>query len=505
MAVYWNDELNAEYVKQRTARVPVKVMAAFFGTTIAAIYAHGRVIDCLIQPHRAWTEDEKAALRQCVAMKMTDKEISVALNRPPDSFRWMLSELELTGIRQHTWTGDDYARLRRKAEVEGRTTAEIAASEGVSGAVIRRRLNNIDLKAKRTPRAPGPRGRPRAERPVVPLTESEIDTVKSMLGSAPLRKIARAIGTVDRKLKLRAAAAGLTIGVSMRRIGEPLTREVIEPLVLEGLTATQAGKRVGRDRRTLAEAAAGFDLVFATRQDLAAKARHAKDTQQTEARAELAARVVARRAAAAHAMEIRGQAAQRDRAVGVVADGQDTVFKVSAAKTKGINATGVKPVAVHAKAVRPAMVDLAASNVTADSTRVAKPMAGPRGAAAPVKVRVLEAPAPIRAAADAAIRKPAHRPFAWSYVPTKPKVVFDQREVDAAVARFIKERGVTRGGVDAVEAAVTAARRLGFVVLRDKEGFVLDGRIKLSCLDDLRAFVARREEAKSQVGQAMTA
>lgn len=519
MAVYWTDELNDEFRKQRFAKVPVKDMAAFFGTTVAAIYAHARVISALVQPHQGWTEDGIAKLRAGIAAGDTDKQLMDRTGRSLESVRWKLFDLELTGIRQSYWTEADYDRLRHLVD-DGKTTAEMAEILGISVLVVRERLKKINLKARRPARPIVPRKAIRKARPpasprigealLAPLDAEQLATLNSFLGTMPIRKIAKTMHMNERKLHLRAAAAGLKINEHMRRKGEPLTEDVIKNLVAKGLTATQAGKLVGRDRRTLAAAASSFGMAFATRADLEAKARLAKAGPKAAVRAEAARQAEARKRAAAHQVAARRVEAQTAAAAKAALASQDKDARAAAAKAVAGN-TGVSQVVVsHVRAAKVMDAQAVANRVRppAETTTAArKTVAVPRMAAtAPKLVHISPVPATPRAATDVGGQAKPKRPFGWSFSPAKPQVVFDQREVDAAVARFIAERGVTRvEAADPAEATVTAARRLGFVVLRDGDGFKLDGRLRLASLEDLRAFVAKREEAKSQLNLAMTA
>ena len=267
-------------------------------------------------------------------------------------------------------------------------------------------------------------------------------------GKLSLRALASEMGMDVKNLKLRAAAAGLAITTSIRRIGEQLTHDVLAALAAEGLTLTEEGKRVGRDYRTMVAAAAAHNVAFPTRATKVAGARQAKAVQ---------------------AMTGRQAAADERQAKATVARAAREAVLKAAHEALGARRATARPVALHDAACR----------------RVA--------AVQPKVVHVMAAPAPVREAMPTEV-KPARR---WNSGPIgsgRPKVVLIQTEVDAAVARFIAERGVTRPAAsNPLEAAVTEARRMGFSVLRDGDGFVLDNRIRFAGLPDLQEFVRQRE------------
>jgi hypothetical protein len=255
-------------------------------------------------------------------------------------------------------------------------------------------------------------------------------------------------------MKARAKAGGLEIGISLRRHGADLTREVLEPLIALRLTACQAGKRLNRDRRTVIAAADAFGLRFPTRKEKVAQTRIAKHVRQAATSVDRARHIVPIRA------------------------GADLV-KANQSKP----AAKARP----PKVVRPAPQ---AQRHPARETVPARPVRV-------VAVRVLEAPPPAR---EPVAPKPNRRPFGFTFsASNKPKEVLSQAEVDAAVERFIRERGVTQAQDTPEDAAVKAARRLGYSVLRDGAGFTLDGHIKLASVVELDAFVRKREGARLQM------
>lgn len=485
MPVMWNEKLDREFVAMRLAKTPVTRMAAYFGTTEAAIYAHARVIKCLIQPHQPMTPAERAKLKELALAGASDSRLAKLFNRTVGSIRWNLDQLDLVGGRSRTYPVKevDHARLRHLVQVEGKSNSELSDALGVSPTTLRKHLDLLGIKAKRKPRVVKPRPpaiakprKPRQPREIEPLPPDIISLVKTLLGDSSLRAIARKVRLTEKTLKLRAAAAGLIITTSMRRIGEPLTHETLVALAGEGLTLSEAGKRLARDRRTVAAAAASHGVVFHTRETRSAAARAAKAILAMAARqAARDARQAAQDRCQAHVRPPSPVAPKEGRVPVIV--GAQSMAPQSAAPRK---AGGQKP------AARPG------AGAAPPRPVASRPMAPRVMAAQPKVAHVMAAPAPVREGAPIEPKR-ARNWMAGFSVASRPKVRLIQAEVDEAVARFIAERGVTRPAAnDPVEAAVTEARRMGYIVLRDGDGFVLDGRIRLAGAADLQDWVAQR-------------
>lgn len=423
MAVFWTDELNLDYIAMRTARprVPVSVMAAHFGTTVAAIYAHGRVIKCLVQDRRAWTPDEVEQLRARVKNLEPDSAIAAALNRSVQSVRWKLDDLGLTGLRDTKWSADAVGRaIALAAAGEDLGTIATAVGRQVAGVSDKLRAMKVPfVSRRRVPQRAARQAKPRAERLRLPLTDEQKALITARLGKESLRAIAGALGIGTTTMAQRAAVDGFVIGTSQRRIGQALTLEVLAPLVQEGLSLAAIGKRLGRDPRRVQRALDELGLAIVKPAPRPARAAVAR-------------------------------------------------VKV------------VKP-AKAARAVKPRR------DATAKPRLVSRP-----SAPAPKLVTVSATPAAARPTVAA-------QPRRWNsagggkVVPVR----FDDAQVNEAVARFIAERGVTRatGPTDPVEALVTEARRLGYIVVRDGGGFTVDGRMRFKTVPEFEGFVAQRRMA----------
>jgi hypothetical protein len=381
---------------------------------------------------------------------------------------------------------------------------ELEAALGLSDTTIRKHLSAIGLAAARAKRVTikeagreqSKRGRPVAD--ILPLTDNQLGHVKACLGHKSLRAIAAELGMGVKALKQRAKATGFTLDVSMRRTGEPLTKPVLAELAAHGLTVTEAGRRLARDGRTVAKAAAEFGIRFSSREGLCEAAHQARGTKLLAARAERDAKRMAAQAAR--------EAQRREHCASMAWGGTEacTAMAHLYADNRALVAQEIvaQPIPDQDRVAKRKAAESVARGQLRKPKRPSVHTATPRPPAdQPKVVHVMATPAPVRPATDSVAKAMVslRRPRRWndgSFAYSKPKVLLIQSEVDAAIARFIAERGVTKVNGEPVDEAVAAARRLGFMVLRDGEGFVLDGRIRLEGLADLQAFVRRREEAR---------
>ena len=81
MAVIWTPEKNAEFATLRAARAPVAAMAQKFGTTVAAIYAHARVIGARVMARKAWQPEEVKQLISLDESNLAIRAIATRLGR----------------------------------------------------------------------------------------------------------------------------------------------------------------------------------------------------------------------------------------------------------------------------------------------------------------------------------------------------------------------------------------------------------------------------------------
>ena len=122
--VIWTPEKNARFLELRTGpnRRPVAEVAAEFGTTVAAIYQHARVLKATIHAHRTWTPDEVALLRDLRENKgMTDTQIRKETGWTINSIRWKVDQLGLPK------TGRAPAKKKEKLSTEDKIARARAA------------------------------------------------------------------------------------------------------------------------------------------------------------------------------------------------------------------------------------------------------------------------------------------------------------------------------------------------------------------------------------------
>ena len=138
----------------------------------------------------------------------------------------------------------------------------------------------------------------------------------------------------------------------------------------------------------------------------------------------------------------------------------------------------------------------------------------PRLAPAPVapsvpKIVVMEAPAAARPVeVDQAetqtsgrggwksVRRDPARAMAQAKAKAKPAKRADavdlSQAAQAAIERFIAERGVTRTESSGIHSVVSRLQARGYIVVRDETGWTIDQRHRIACESDLMAFAEAR-------------
>ena len=131
------------------------------------------------------------------------------------------------------------------------------------------------------------------------------------------------------------------------------------------------------------------------------------------------------------------------------------------------------------------------------------------------RIIVTEAPAAIRSAeADPAaaqisgrggwksVRKDPARVLAQAKAKAKPANRADAVDLaqaaQAAIERFIAERGVTRTETGGIQAVVSRLQARGYIVVRDENGWTIDQRHRIDSEADLLAFAEARGIALSE-------
>ncbi len=427
----WTEEELEILRRDRAAKVPVPVTAAKLGRPVPATYARARLIGTLVQPHQPWDEASVARLRELVSADppMTDKRIAEALGRTVTQIRWKMQDLELIGVR-------DLSKL-----------AKITAS----GTATR--------PAKLLPQKSG-----------LP-TRSVAKKSLSVPGAAPQAQ--------GRNLVNRAyPAPAYHPRAALERVLKDLETTLAERL-----------------KTFVSEAEAG--MVRAATDAIAEKRRIDKRL------AELGKRIVdaqADRIARVAPMKVQAKAAdvhvpsqrRAHQAAPLVREHEPSSNEPNPTPTRSLSKSlARKPVIPAAQVVSQAA-----------SPRQTQP------SAPPPKILVVEAPAAIRAEPS-----PSSDPVqvsgrgGWKSVRRDPARVAAQAKAkatsradavdlaqaaQAAINRFIAERGVTKTERRGVQALVSRLQARGYIVVQDGDGWVIDQRHRVENETALIAFAEAR-------------
>ncbi len=457
MPVNWTPELDAEFAAMRAARTDVRVMAARFGTTVGAVYAHARAIGALVMTRRDWTPDCVESLKALDEARTPVREMARRLGRTEQSVAWKLKEVGSTTRRLERW---DDALLLELVD-GGLADADVATRLGRTEASVARRLRKLRPAERRLPweaaeeetlaagrgttvagmavilgREPAQvRAKARAMGVALAPSVRTLDEAERAGLAAALRvkggllSFAATLDVDPRWLRDRARELGHDVQRRRRRALDDAGKAEIVAAAQGGMTVTAAIKALGRDLRTLKAVAAEAGVEFAR---------------------------VEREPKAAPVPKPR--------------------FAIRLARFDRAEGADLAPSARARPAPRPAMAATRAPSATASAA------VAPARPAAPVAARPAgTSPAGVAANKLATARRKA-----------APAPVFDRAGVDDAVARFLAARAVTRETIDPVEATVRAIRRRGYTVVRDGEGFLIDGRTRVAGDHGLALFARDR-------------
>lgn len=109
--------------RDRAAKVPIPMTAEKLGRPVPATYAKARAIGTLVQTHRKWDDESVARLRALISAHppVTDKWIAEELGRTVTQIRWKLQDLGLIGVR-------DLSALARATAPKGRRLSDEGSS-----------------------------------------------------------------------------------------------------------------------------------------------------------------------------------------------------------------------------------------------------------------------------------------------------------------------------------------------------------------------------------------
>jgi hypothetical protein len=439
----WTDEELDILRRDREAKVPVPVTAAKLGRPVPATYARARLIGTLVQPHQSWDETSMARLRElvCSDPPMTDKRIAAELGRTVTQIRWKMQDLGLIGVR-------DLSKLAKMTAAESTRPKAAGAS-------------SAKPLPKKPVTRPGSDQQSVSEHPARPAQAVAAVPIIASVATDPQAALERAIKELEIAL------------------AERLKRLVAESEAGMIKAARAAIAEKGRiDQR----------LVIRVKRVAEAAARRQAAAKQAEAEAETAAAEA--RKAAAEARRKTEEAARQ-------ACERHLHETAQLAASKPIEKS--KP--VEKKASLPTVQGVSRS-------AAARPAPEPAPASAQ-KIVVTEAPAAARPMEQdqtaiqtsgrggwKSVRRDPARALAQAKAKAKPANRADAIDLaqaaQAAIQRFITERGVTRTETSGIQSVVSRLQARGYIVVRDETGWTIDQRHRLASESDLMAFAEAR-------------
>jgi len=444
----WTEEELEILRRDREAKVPVPVTAAKLGRPVPATYARARLIGTLVQPHQSWDEASVARLRDLVSADppMTDKQIAAELGRTVTQIRWKMQDLGLIGVRD----------LSKLAKITAAGTARPKADQTQTA-----RPAPAKAAAQKPPRQPLPE-RVAPARPPAPIPAQPVAPARVIDSQAALIEAIKALETTMAE-RLKASVAESEAGmIRAARAAIAEKARIDQRLLVRVKRAAEAASRREAEARKAAE--------DARRQ--AMEARKAEAEAEAKRKAEEAAR----------------QAREK----------KELLEKARASAPKP---AARKPAAEVKKPVLPAVRGV---------SQVAPLRSAPQPASAPVpKIVVTEAPAAARPVepepANAqtsgrggwkSVRRDPARALAQAKAKAKPANRADAIDLaqaaQAAIERFIAERGVTKSESSGIQAVVSRLQARGYIVVRDESGWTIDQRHRVESESELFAFAEAR-------------
>lgn len=464
----WTEEELDILRQDREAKVPVPVTAAKLGRPVPATYARARLIGTLVQPHQSWDDDSVARLRTLVSADppMTDKQIAATLGRTVTQIRWKMQDLGLIGVRD----------LSKLAKITAAGTA----------------------RPKATATSPA--------KPALPA--------KPVAATSAPRRSAEA-AAVERAEPATCAAVRAPVAAAPRPEAPPVIDAAAA--IAQALRALETAM-AAQLKTLVAESEAG--MIRAARAAIAEKARidqrllvRVKRAAEAAARREAEARQADEEAKrqAAEAKRAEAEAAEKRRAAEAARRAKEEQELREKARTAAPRTTVPKPAAPPKPEARKPVLPAVQGTSQAVAPRPAPQAVAPAGP----KILVSEAPAAARAAVDAeathastsgrggwkSVRRDPGRVLAQAKAKAKPANRADAIDLaqaaQAAIERFIAERGVTKSESSGIQAVVSRLQARGYIVVRDESGWTIDQRHRVDSESDLIAFAEARGIAMS--------
>ncbi|MBB3021601.1 FKBP-type peptidyl-prolyl cis-trans isomerase [Microvirga lupini] len=448
----WTEEELEILRRDREAKVPVPVTAAKLGRPVPATYARARLIGTLVQPHQSWDEASVARLRElvCADPPMTDKRIAGELRRSVTQIRWKMQDLGLIGVR-------DLSKLAKITAAESARPKVAKASSAISPAT------KPPVRSKPSPRpVPGSSAKPVRDVAAASVVPQLLDP------QAALEHAIKSLETVMAE-RLKNSIAETEAGmIKAARAAIAEKGRIDQRLVIRVKRVAEAeSRRLAATRQAEAEAK---------------KAAAEDQRQEVEARRTEARKAEAKRQAEEAARQAREQRARAN-----------------------VRTTASSP----AEKPRPVEKKIVLSAVQGVSQNAA-PRPAPQSAPPPVsKIVVMEAPAAARAVEDEhaaaqtsgrggwkSVRRDPARVMAQAKAKAKPANRADAVDLaqaaQAAIERFIAERGVTRTESSGIQSVVSRLQARGYIVVRDETGWTIDQRHRIASEAELMSFAEAR-------------
>lgn len=444
----WTEEELEILRRDREAKIPVPVTAAKLGRPVPATYARARLIGTLVQPHQSWDEVSVTRLRELVLADppMTDKHIAAELGRTVTQIRWKMQDLGLIGVRD----------LSKLAKITAAGTARPKTTRAQS--------------AKPAPAKPAIQQPSRQSAPErnAPMNRAEV----FVQSTVPVQQILQP--TVDIKAAL---AQALT---------------TLEAFMAERLKNSVAESEAGMIRAARAAIAekARIDQRLLVRVKRSAEAAARRDAEAKKAEEEAKRQAVEARKAEA---EAKRKAADTAR--------QAQEEKALQAKSRLVAAKPAeKPKVDVKKAVLPVVRGVSQVAVPRPAPQPALPLPTP-------KIVVSEAPAAVRTTEPEQGNAQTSGRGGWKSVRRDPSRVMAKAKAkpanradaidlaqaaQAAIERFIAERGVTKNESSGIQAVVSRLQARGYIVVRDESGWTIDQRHRVDSESALFAFAEAR-------------
>lgn len=450
----WTEEELDILRRDREAKVPVPVTAVKLGRPVPATYARARLIGTLVQPHQPWDEASVARLRElvCADPPMTDKRIAAELGRSVTQIRWKMQDIGLIGVR-------DLSKLAKITAAE--STRPKAPKASAARPPLRKSIARPELARPSAPEQSADQ----------PLSATAVSFVPEMISpQAALEQTIKALEVVMAE-RLKNAIAEAEAGM------------------IKAARAAIAEK--GRiDQR----------LLIRVKRVAEAEARRLAALRQGETDAKKAAADVKRQDTEARkvAVEAKQQAAEAARKVREQAACEESLRRKSQLPGP---ASVEKSKAVEKKASLPTVQGMSRDPAP-------RPAPAPLAPSVP-KIVVMEAPAAARPVeVDQAetqtsgrggwksVRRDPARAMAQAKAKAKPANRADavdlSQAAQAAIERFIAERGVTRTESSGIHSVVSRLQARGYIVVRNETGWTIDQRHRIACESDLMAFAEAR-------------